>query len=207
MQLWPSRVHSSASGRSAWSTRLAQEVLGTGEAMSVQRYATHCLLPACPQLKTMTPDQRAAAERAQQVALRLLASGPQSSSLQQPSTSMAMPSAPTNINPVVAAAQAAAMAVAQKVRCQCLICPTPMGCICCSAQQSAFLPGTGQHCACIALRTTACVALSACLWQIPYARVHTCLPFLTVCHVLVGRFAPLSNPGFHQPESIQAWRH
>eukprot|EP00891_Asterochloris_glomerata_P009008 jgi/Astpho2/9008/e_gw1.00133.30.1_t len=72
-------------------------------------------LCAVSSVSTMTPDQRAAAERAQQVALRLLASGPQASSLQQPSMSMAMPSAPTNINPVVAAAQAAAMAVAQKL--------------------------------------------------------------------------------------------
>ena len=119
-QAWCTQVCGVAA-RGLVATKLAEEMFEAGEAVppSVQCCATHCSSPACPQLKTMTPDQRAAAERAQQVALRLLASGPQASSLQQPSMSMAMPSAPTNINPVVAAAQAAAMAVAQKVHCPC----------------------------------------------------------------------------------------
>ena len=101
-------------------------------------------LPACLQLKTMTPDQRAAAERAQQVALRLLASGPQASSLQQPSMSMAMPSAPTNINPVVAAAQAAAMAVAQKVHCLCLTPCLPWAASTAQLGSTPVLPCTQQ---------------------------------------------------------------
>ena len=167
MRPWPSGVHPSVQGRSAALTKLAQEVLGTEEAvlLSFQCCAAHCWLPAGLQLKTMTPDQRAAAERAQQVALRLLASGPQASSLQQPSMSMAMPSAPTNINPVVAAAQAAAMAVAQKVHCQCLMPCSPRAAS--AAAHSSLLAGTSQLGAHVALPMTARCYEHSCLLVCP----------------------------------------
>ena len=131
-------------------------------------------MPACLQLKTMTPDQRAAAERAQQVALRLLASWPQASSLQQPSIFFFIDSAPTNINPVVAAAQAAAMAVAQKVHCPCRMrCSAWLHLLrkqtaFCAAQVSLVpvLPCTQQRSACLLVTDTLSILHLVCPLQL-----------------------------------------